>query len=155
MPVVGLFSFALSYRIESQSHEALQSQIGGESLRLRLPLLGMARLEKNGRISTGLVGPVKIGGDKEARQALKNHFLNGVGLRLDTASNFGIQRPVVIGQTTQNLEECFANPFFPALRVGNCPDFNNGALPPLQLLLCNLVHPSEKRLLDGGLSSKR
>src|SRR5437867_11888535 len=82
----------------------------------------MAGLQKNSRISTGLVGPVKISGDKEARQALKNHFLNGEGLPLDTAPNSGIQRPVVIGQTAQNIEECFANPFFPALGVGHRVD---------------------------------
>src|SRR5437016_5612380 len=59
LPVIGLFSFALSYRIESETHEALQREIGGESLRLRLPLLGMTGLQKDSRVTTGLVGPVK------------------------------------------------------------------------------------------------
>ena len=44
LPAVGLFSFALSYRIECQYNETLHGQIRRDPLRLRLPLLNMAGL---------------------------------------------------------------------------------------------------------------
>ena len=128
LPVIGLLSFALPHWIECQNHETFQSQVGGESLRLRLSLLRVAGLQENGGIAAGLIGPVNIRGDKEARQALENHFLDGVGLSLDAAGDSWIQRTVVIRQTAQNSEEPFADPLLPPFRVGHGANFAHSAL---------------------------
>ena len=147
LPIEGLFSFALSYRIECQYDETFQGQIRGDPLRLRLPLLYMAGLQKDTGIATRLVRQVKIGGDEEPRQTLVNHLLDSEGLVPDAAGNSGIQRSFVVGQTAHDCEDLFADRLFPAFRVGDSANFGNGVLPLLQFLLRNSVHPAEKRIL--------
>ncbi len=138
-----------------QYHETFQRQIGGKSLALRLPLLCVAGLQKNPGITARSDGAVEISGDVETRQAFENHFLDDVGFSVNTASNSGIQRTGVIGQTADERQKRFSNQLFPALRVRDAANFGDRVLPPLQLLLGNLVHPSEKRILGGLLSNER
>ena len=115
----------------------------------------MAGLKKNGGITARLVGPVEISGDIEIRQTLEKHFLDGVALSLNLTRNLGIQRPVVVGQATQDVQECFADLLLSALRIGNRVNLVNRPLPLLELPLRNLVHPVQKGISNGLLSKKR
>ena len=145
----------MTYRVGSQHHTTFRRQVGGGSLRLGLPLLCVARLKQNGGVTARLVGPVKIAGDIEIRQALEQHFLDGVAVRLDLTRDLGIQRPVVVGQTAQDFQQGFANLLFPALRLGNRVDLVDSPLPLLELPLRDLVHPAEKGVALGFLRKKR
>ena len=155
MRVIRLLPFALTNRIGRQHHKTFQHQIGGRSLRLGLSFLGVAGLKKNGGVTAGLVGPVKVAGDIEIRQTLEKHFLDGVAVRLDLTRDLGIQRPVVVGQTAQDFQQGFANLLFPALRLGNRVDLVDSPLPLLELPLRDLVHPAEKGVALGFLRKKR
>ena len=154
LPIIRLFPFTLTDRIGRQHHKAFQGQIGGRSLRLGLSLLGMAGLKKNGRVTARLVGPVEIAGDIEIRQTLEKHLLDGVALSLNLTGDFGIQRPVVVGQTAQEFQKRFADLLFPALRIGNGMNLVNRPLPLLKLPLRNLVHPAEQGVSNGLLRTK-
>ncbi|PYT38819.1 MAG: hypothetical protein DMG45_22050 [Acidobacteria bacterium] len=94
-----------------------------------------------------MIGPVKIGGDKKAGQALENNLFDGVALSLDAARSSCMERPVVIRQTAQYLEDFLAHHLLPAFRVGHRANLGDGVLPRLKFLLCDLVHPSEKRVI--------
>src|SRR5437867_1718553 len=104
----------------------------------------MPGLEENSRIATRLVRSIEIRRDEVARQALEDHFLDGVGLILDPAGGSWIERPVVVWQAGQKLHKFFANHVFPALRAGDRMDFSDGLFPALQMLLRNPVHPLKK-----------
>src|ERR1019366_3357526 len=117
--------------------------------------LRVASLQENSRITTGLAGPVKIGGDIKAGQALEDYLLDHIVFTLETASNSGIQRPAIVGQTADHGQKRLADPLLPAFRVRDVVDFRNGAFPPLQLLLGDLVHPPEEGILRGLLSRER
>ena len=150
--VVGLLPFALADRIESQHHEALQRQVGGEPLPLGLAFLRVACLQKNAGITAGLDGQVQIGGDVEAGQALENHLLDGVVPGLDAAGNSGIERAVVAGQAADQLQKSLASGLRPALGFGCRVNAGNEAFPVLQLRLGKLVHPAEQGVWLGLLS---
>ncbi len=145
----------MSHGIESQYHKTLQSQISGQPLSFRFPLLCVAGLQQHPGITTGLVRPVNIRSDKKARQAFENHFLDRVVPSLDTAGNSWIQRTVVVGQTADKRQKCFADELFPAFRVGDAANFADGIFPLLQLPLSDLIHPPEKWVRSGLLSRER
>src|SRR5437660_5167606 len=115
----------------------------------------MPGLKKDRRIATRPVGPVKIRGDKEAGYTLETHFFDDIVFVLDTTCNFGIQRTVVIGQTTENLEESFADKLFSAFGVGYRTNFGYVSIPFRQLFLRDLIHPLKKGILRRLLSGKR
>jgi hypothetical protein len=100
LPDKGLFSFALPDWIVGEGYEAFHRQVGRDELRFGLSLLSVARWQKNCGIAARLIGPVQVGSDIKAGQTLENHFLDRVELILDTASDSGIQRPIVVWQTT-------------------------------------------------------
>ena len=153
-PVVGLLSFALAHRIESQHDKALQSQVGRESLAFRLPFLCVAGLQKDSGIAAGLVGPVEIGGDVEPRQALEDHLLDDVALGLNAAGDFGIQRAAVVGQTAEQRQHRLADRLFPALGIGDIVDIGNGGFPPLELLLRDLIHPPQEGVVERAVERR-
>ena len=124
-----MLAFALADGIERQHHESLQSQIRGESLPFRLPLLGMAGLQENSGITTRLIGTVEIGRDIVARQTFENHLFDRIVLSLDAARNPGIQRAAVVGQTADQRQKGLADRLLPALRVGDAVDLGNGVFP--------------------------
>ena len=124
------------------------ARLRGESLRLGFSFLGVTRLQKNSRITARTVWPVKIGGDKKARQTLKDDLLDNAGLSFQTARNSGIQRTVVVWQATQDLNQCFTDIFLSPLGISNRADCRYFALSLLELLLRNLVHPAEKWVFD-------
>src|SRR5207244_5539253 len=80
--------------------------------------------------------------------ALENNLFDGITLSLDAARNSRMERPVVIRQTAQNLEYFLAHHLLPAFRVGHRANLGDGVLSRLKFLLCDLVHPSEKRVVD-------
>ena len=152
LPDKGLLSFALPDRIVGQGYEAFHRKIGCDHLRFGFSLLSVARLQKNRGIAAGLIGPVQVGSDIKARQTLENHFLDRVELIPDTACGSGIQRPVVVGKTAQDFSELFTDKLFPSIRIGDSKDSGNRALALVELLLCDTIHPTEKRVLRRRLS---
>src|SRR2546430_3944603 len=91
LSLICLLSCALPQRIESQCYKAFQNQINGNPLRLWLPLLGVARLQKDCGKTARSVGAIKIRSHKEARRTLENHFFDHIVLTLDTSRNSDIQ----------------------------------------------------------------
>ena len=72
LPAIGLFSLALPDGIKAQHDEPFHGQIGRDSLVLGFPFLGMAGLQKHGRVTAWAVRPIEIGGNVKARQTLVN-----------------------------------------------------------------------------------
>ena len=129
MRIVGLLPFALTGRIEGQRYKSLQRQIGAESLRLRLTFLSVACLQKHGRVAARLVRPVEIRGHIVARQAFVDDLLDNVTVSLNLPGHSGIERPCVVSQATQSVENFPADDFFAAIGVRNRTNRGDGFVP--------------------------
>src|SRR5262249_48608874 len=96
-----------------------------------------------------------IGSDIEIRQTLEENLLDCVAVSLDLPRDLRMQRPVVVRQTTQKLQNGFADLLFSPLGFGNSVDLIYRSLALLQLALRNLVHPAKKRILDRLFLGKK
>ena len=97
---------------------------------------------------------MEIGGDVEIGQAGVNQFLDGVAISLNRAGDARVQRPPVVGQTSDAFEEFRADRLFPAIRFRNRLDLIDLSLTLLKLSLRDLVHPLKKRIGRSVLSQK-
>ncbi len=108
---------------------------------LGFPERGVSGRHQHGGIAARPVRPIKVGGDEITGEAFEDDLLQSVGRIGQAAGNPGVQRPMIIRQPADQLEEFCADPLSAAVGVSRVLDLRNRALSPRELLLRDLVHP--------------
>ena len=90
-----------------------------------------------------LFGQVQVGRDIKLGETLEDDFLDGVARTVDPSRHARIQRPTVVREPTQQLQNFGAHLRLASLRFGHGVDFCQRGLTIGELLLRDAVHPAE------------
>lgn len=89
---------------------------------------------------------VQVACDVEAGQALKDHFLDGVGAAVEGSGYPGVQRTPVGRQTAHAIEEFLADDLLAAFRIGHAMHAGDGPFALGKLLLGKAIQPVQERV---------